>query len=255
VDDLRLGRIVRVLRHRLSLRQTDVARRVGVTQDVVSRIERGLLNGISLGRLRSVLAVFGAELVVFVRWRGGDLDRVLDERHASMVEAMLRRLVLADWEVHPEVSYSSFGERGSIDLLAWHAASRTLLVIEMKTELTSVEETLRKHDAKARLAAAVASERFGWRPLHVVRLLVLPEHRTARRHIDNHAGTFSRVYPLRGFELRRWLADPTTPIRDGRPSPTGGLLFLPSNDGVGRKQPNGPRRRIRAMPPGSDTSG
>jgi hypothetical protein len=55
-----------------------------------------------------------------------------------------------------------FGERGSIDLLAWHESSRTLLVIELKTELTSVEETLRRHDSKVRLAPGIARERFGW---------------------------------------------------------------------------------------------
>lgn len=221
--------------------------RVGVTQDVVSRIERGLLKGISLGRLRSVLAVFGAELVVFVRWRGGDLDRVLDERHASMVEVMVVRTQRAGWIVQPEVSYSTFGERGSIDLLAWRADVGVLLVVEVKTELGSIEETLRKHDAKARLAAEVARQRFDWRPLRVLRLLVLPEHRTARRRVDDHAGTFDRVYPMRGIELRRWLADPSKPgDEEGRPA-WGGLLFLPDNDEVGRKQRHAPRRRISGL--------
>ena len=74
-----------------------------------------------------------------------------------------------------------YGERGSIDLLAWHEASRTLLVIEFKTELTSIEETLRRHDSKVRLAPGIARERFGWDPAVDARLLVLPEDRTARR--------------------------------------------------------------------------
>jgi hypothetical protein len=61
------------------------------------------------------------------------------------------------------VSYSVYGERGSIDLLAWHPAIRTLLVIEVKTEVSSVEAMLRKHDEKVRLAPRVAAERFDGR--------------------------------------------------------------------------------------------
>ena len=90
-----------------------------------------------------------------VRWRGGSLDHLLDARHAaSRREHESAGSLQPGWTVQPEVSYSVFGERGSIDLLAWHASSRTLLVIEVKTELTSVEETLRRHDAKVRLARA-----------------------------------------------------------------------------------------------------
>jgi hypothetical protein len=40
------------------------------------------------------------------------------------------------------VTFSIYGERGSIDLLAWHSETRTLLVVELKSELTSIEETL-----------------------------------------------------------------------------------------------------------------
>lgn len=35
----------------------------------------------------------------------------------------------------PEVSFSIYGQRGVIDILAWHAATRSLLVIELKTEM------------------------------------------------------------------------------------------------------------------------
>jgi Holliday junction resolvase-like predicted endonuclease len=67
-----------------------------------------------------------------------------------------------------------YGERGSIDLLAWHEATRTLLVVEVKTEVASIEATLRKHDEKVRLARRVAADRFGWQATVTSRLLVLP---------------------------------------------------------------------------------
>ena len=55
------------------------------------------------------------------------------------------------WILAPEVSYSIFGERGVIDILAWHPTRRALLVIELKSELTSIEETLRRDLARVTL--------------------------------------------------------------------------------------------------------
>jgi hypothetical protein len=39
-----------------------------------------------------------------------------------------------------EASYSIYGERGSIDILAGHATTRSMLVVEVKSELMSIEE-------------------------------------------------------------------------------------------------------------------
>ena len=240
MDDVRLGRIARVLRHRLRLPQREVAHRAGSSQDLVSRVERGRIDGITVGRIRRVLTVFDAELVLYVRWRGGEVDRLVDAAHARLGEQAARLLGKVGWEVVAEVSYSVYGERGSIDLLAFHPATSTLLVVELKSELTSIEETLRRHDAKTRLASRIARDRFGWAVGTVVRLLALSDERTPRRHLQVHAALFARPYPLRGWQVRRWLADPATD-----PSVAGGILFLPSNDGVRARRRVRPPRRIR----------
>ena len=39
------------------------------------------------------------------------------------------------WRLSPEVSFSVYGERGIIDVLAWHPKTKILLVIELKTEV------------------------------------------------------------------------------------------------------------------------
>jgi transcriptional regulator with XRE-family HTH domain len=233
VDDLRTGRVARVLRQRLRLRQQDLAREAACSQDEISLVERGRIDRMSLWRLRNIFRVLDAEVVVFVRWRGGSLDHLLDARHASLAESAIQRLIDAGWTVQPEVSFSVFGERGSIDLLAWHEGTRTLLVIELKTELTSIEETLRRHDAKVRLAAGIARERFGWDSVVVGRLLVMPEDRTARRRIEQHRATFNRVYPLRNAAVKRWLRDPQGSMA--------GILFLPDTTEARV------RRRVRAV--------
>jgi hypothetical protein len=63
----------------------------------------------------------GADLDLFLRWRGERLDRLLDEDHAAIVEAVVRLLREDEWDVAIEVSFSKWGERGSIDVLGFHA--------------------------------------------------------------------------------------------------------------------------------------
>ena len=241
MDDLRIGRIARVLRQRLGMRQADVAASAACSQDEVSLLERGRIEGMSLRRLRRLFRVFDAEVVVLIRWRGGSIDHLLEARHARLAEAMIDRLVLAGWVVQPEVSFSVYGERGSIDLLAWHEATKTLLVVELKTELTSIEETLRRHDTKVRLAHGIARERFGWKPAVVAKLLVLPDDRTARRRVDAHRATFRRVYPLGSPAVKRWLQRPDGAI--------GGIFFLSDTTASRVRQrirtASGPKRTIR----------
>ncbi len=237
MNDIAIGRLARNFRHRLQLRQADVGKRAKMSQGLVSLIERGHLDRIPLRRLRRLFAVFDAEVVVVIRWRGGDIDRLTDADHAALAESIARRLSGTGWEVQPEVSFSEFGERGSIDLLAWHAETRTLLIIEIKTEIAAVESTLRIHDMKVRLAPAIARTRFGWDPASVGRLLVLPDERTPRRQIERHAALFDRAYRLRNVAVGRWLAKP-----DGQMS---GLIFASSTTRGRTRRGSGGRKRIR----------
>jgi transcriptional regulator with XRE-family HTH domain len=237
VDDQRIGRILRALRHRLGWRQADVADKAGVSQDVVSRAELGGIDGVSTPTLRALAKALGAEVVVTIRWRGAELDRLLDEGHATLVGTVVTLLAAAGWEVHTEVSYSIYGERGSIDVLAWHAATRSLLVVEVKTDLVSVEETIRTLDAKVRLAPEIVAERFGWEPRFRSHLLVLPDRSTQRRQVARHGAVLDRAFGIRGRDVRSWLAAPGRSI--------GGLLFLPPTRGERRMPRALSRKRIR----------
>lgn len=237
MDDIRLGTRIRALRQRLVWRQDDLAERSGVSQDVISRIERGQIAAMPMEKVRAVAHALQAEVVVQLRWRGPELDRLADEGHAALVGRMIKLLIAAGWQARVEVSYSIFGERGSIDILAWHAATRTLLVIEVKTDLVSVEETLRKHDEKVRLAPGIAERQFGWRLVTVARLLVLPDDSTSRRRFGRHSNVLRVAYPWVGGPVRAWVGTPSGPID--------GALFLTDHPGRKRACRSLARRRIR----------
>lgn len=136
MDDVRVGNTLRVIRVRKRLRQSDVARRAGVRRETVGRLEHGAIDRYPLGTLRAVARALGAHVDVRLRWQGADLDRVVNAARADLHESVVRHLAGRDgWTWRPEVSFSIYGERGVIDILAWHAATRSLLIIELKTEL------------------------------------------------------------------------------------------------------------------------
>ena len=111
-----------------------------------------------------------------------------------------------------------FGERGSIDVLAYHVGRGVLLVVEAKSTLPDVGGMLMTLDRKTRLAPAIARDR-GWAAQTVARLLVITDSGTARRRIAAHRATFEAAFPLRGRAMTRWLSEP-----QGGAS---GLWFLP----------------------------
>jgi transcriptional regulator with XRE-family HTH domain len=134
---------IRTLRIRRSWRQTDLASAADVSRALISLIERGHSDRVALSTIRRVAMALEARAEIALRWRGGELDRLLDAGHAALVEAVIRQLQRAGgWVVAPEASFSIFGERGSIDVLAWYERRRLLMVIEVKTELSDIQDLL-----------------------------------------------------------------------------------------------------------------
>lgn len=208
MDDIRIGRVLRRLRLRKGWRQVDVAAASGISQSAVSLIERGHLATLSIRVLRGVFAAVDARDEGTISWRGGGVDRLLDERHARLVNAVARELAGLGWEVHVEVTFSEFGERGAIDILALRRSEGVALIVEIKSELIAVDDTIRRLDVKWRLAQKIIASRFGWRPTAVGRLLVIEEHSTARRRVAAHEAVLTAAFPDRGAKVRAWLRRP-----------------------------------------------
>lgn len=242
MDALRLGRQFRALRIRRRLRQSDLAPLARLSRTKVSRIERGQILNMTLGDLDRAAAALGASLNVSLRWRGELLDRLMDEGHARLVELVVGMLRAAGWEVAVEVSYSIWGERGSIDVLAFHRLTGIVLVIEVKSVVPDNQAMLQALDRKTRLAAQIAKER-GWECRHVARILVVGSSSTARRRVSRLASTYDTAFPVRGGKLRRWLRHPAGPVS--------GLLFLSYAHGMRTSATPADRERVRRR---SDTT-
>lgn len=217
-------------------RQSDVARDSGLSRSLIASVDRGQLHGVSVGSLVRAAAALGADVDIRLRWRGEQLDRLVDEAHAGLVDAFLSRLRRHGWIGDVEVSFSVWGERGSVDILAFHPAHGALLVVEVKSVVADTQATLHGLDRKARLARDVVGDR-SWVIRTVSRLLVVGATATSRRRIARLESTYVAALPARGATVRRWLEQPRTPLA--------GLLFVAfdSHDGRGRRSPT--RERVR----------
>ncbi len=241
MDVVRSGRGVRALRMRKKWRQADLARTAGVSQTLIARIERGLGDTVPARKLERVAGALGARVDLRLNYNGEALDRLLDEAHAALVEVVARILRLAGWEVVVEATFWIRGERGSIDILAFHAATGIVLVIEVKSVVPDVQSMLAALDRKSMLASEIARER-GWSAIAVATVLVVSDDRTARRRVDAHASTFEQTFPARSVEVRRWILspDPARPIR--------GIWFLSgSHRATTRHRVGRPRAGSRAQ--------
>lgn len=235
MDALRVGRSIRALRIRRGWRQSDLAAGSGVARSVVSRLELGALASTRLESVESVCAALGADLDVRVRWHGEGLDRLLDQAHAGLVERFVDLVRRAGWEVAVEVTFNVYGDRGSVDVLGWHAATRSLLVGEIKSVVADAQGTLAPLDRKIRHAARIGQSR-DWDPTTVSSVLVVHDGSTNRRRIGDLASTFGATLPARGVEFRRWLRAPSGSIA--------ALIFLPDAPQKGTRRASASWQRV-----------
>jgi hypothetical protein len=202
----------------------------------VSLLERGEGERLTLGTIRRCLDAIDVRLELRATWRGPELDRLLDEDHAELQAAWAERFRRWRWQTWPEVSYSRYGERGRVDLLAWHPAHAFLIVAEVKTMLADAQEALGTLDAKSRLGQFLAHQLNLPQPRAVIPLFVFREGMTTRRRVERLAPLFAR-FEMRGAAAISWLRRPSAPA-------PGGLLIF---SGANQDPTRGPGwQRVRA---------
>lgn len=238
-----MGASLRTLRIRARWTQAELASRAGVSEADVSRIERGFADRVPMRKVRAIAQALDGWADYSLRWRGGDLDRVVNARHGALHEALARWLTqVGGWELAPEASFSIYGERGVIDGLAWHPLTRTLLVVELKSEIVDVSEMLGTFDRKVRLAPQVAAGR-GWQPAAVAAWLLVADGRTNKRRLQEHRDVLRAALPDDGRRMEGWLRDPEPGGHRARTLRA--LSFLPERHMAGLRPRLAPPKRVR----------
>jgi transcriptional regulator with XRE-family HTH domain len=207
----RLGSVFRAVRVRKGWRQVDIAHAARLSQPVISRIERGHVRRISVATLLRLAEALEVRIDVVPRWRGGDLDRMLNAGHAALHQRVAGLFARTAWMPAPEATFAVYGERGVIDVLAFHPPTGALLVVELKTDLVDVQRLMAAVDRYRRLAPRVARER-GWNARGIGVWVVLRDTKTNRRRVREHAAVLRSVFPHDGRFVRRWLREPIGPL-------------------------------------------
>jgi transcriptional regulator with XRE-family HTH domain len=236
MDDLRVGAWVRSERRRAGLRQAELGALAGVSSSTVSRVENGMIGELTMHATRAVAAAVGIRLPFAPRsLRGAAIERHIDWRHAALVEVVVGRLVALGWETTVEYSFNHYGDRGSVDVLAWHSGARALLVVEVKSDLRDIQDTFRALDVKRRVVPRFFEAEKGLRLDSLGIVMALADLRVERQRVERHGSTFAAGLPARTVDVRRWLQRPVGPLR--------GLWFLQIPRPMGAiQQPKGQGR-------------
>jgi transcriptional regulator with XRE-family HTH domain len=215
--DAVIGRLFRMARFRRGWTQAELSTRARISPTVISRIEAGQASRYRLAVLQRHGDALGLRAEISVAGRGGEAVRLLDEEHAAVVEYVASILRNAGWLVDAEASFNHYGDRGRIDLLALHPESGTLLIVEVKTEVTDLQDLFGSLDVRERLAPRLAASR-GWTVRHVATLLAVADVERNRRTIRAHRTLFER-FERHGMRVRAW-------VRRPRPRPSSLLLYV-----------------------------
>lgn len=225
-----MGRQLRMLRIRKGWRQSDVAEKAKLSTSVIGRHEAGVIG--SNDALVRHAGVFGMRVEVRIIGRAGELARLGDEEHAAIVETPATWFRAEGFLVEVESSFSEWGERGRIDLLAYDPTTGTLVIVEVKTLLLDLQDLFGGMNVKERLASTIA-ERRGWKVRRRVSVLGVAATAPNREIVRTHSSLFE------GFERRKLSV---VAIRDGQ----GRIVHWVGPAAAARRSWIAGRRRVRS---------
>jgi transcriptional regulator with XRE-family HTH domain len=193
----------------------ELARRARLSRHVVDRVENASASP-SLAAIARLFDTLGieAELVTRAPFLV-DGARQRDAAHARCGEYIHRRLKRLGVLVEREVGIVDGRTHGWIDLLAFEPTTRSLVIIEIKTQLDDVgqvERTLGWYERQV----WTACRRLRWRPSRVVSWLVLLATEAVEARLEVNRAALRLAFPERAPAMHRWLRDPTSGRVPGR---------------------------------------
>lgn len=198
----------------------ELARRAKVSRQLVDLVENAAITPTldTVARLFDPLGI-EAELVTRSPFLI-DGGRQGDAAHSRCGAYVHRRLQAARLTVRREVEIVHGRTHGWIDLLALEPATRTAVVVEIKTQLDNlgrIERTIAWYEREA----GTASRRLGWRPSRVVSWLILLATDSVDARLSENRATLALAFPARASALDAWLRDPAS-----KQAPSRGLALV-----------------------------
>lgn len=221
-DDLgqRIGSVIRSTREEAGWSQRELARRLQSSQAALQRLESGRAKYIDVNLANAAFRLLGIRASFDARTLGlANRREQRDLVHARCGAHACRRLARDGWDAHLEVEVGSGRYRGWIDLLAYRAADRRLLCVEIKTEIDDVGRIQRTSGWYAREAPTIA-RRFGWSPLSTTAALLILCSTENDQAVQRNLGSLRSSFPGPARGLAEWTATP------GRDRPLDSLAMI-----------------------------
>ena len=183
----------------LDITQAELAAAVGVSRSLIAGIETGRVNA-TLDVVMRIGDALDLNLQIV-----GQRPVVIDPRPSGVLHGRCsayvgRRLARRGWSTRREVEIVHGRWHGWIDILAFHPATSTLVVIEIKTQVDDLGAIERQLSWYEREADKVART-MGWRPTTIATWLLLLQTEEVETAIRRERDLLRVGFPVRASQM------------------------------------------------------
>ena len=207
---IRLGIGLRDARLTAGRTQAEIADRAGVSQGLISLIERGHGRSASIETWACIAAAVGEQFVGFLE-RASGAAQPRDIEHLRRQSALIELASAGGWSALPELAVDPGSIRSrSIDVVLMREATSEAVVVEVWDWFDDVGASLRGLDAKVTaLGPRLAAE---WR---IEGLFIVRDTRRNRTLVAELRPLFAARFSGSAVDWLRALGSPTTRLPDG----------------------------------------
>jgi transcriptional regulator with XRE-family HTH domain len=215
-----LGEAVRAGRLRLRLTQQELAKRVGVKQGWISRIELGHGKGVPLELWVALGAALGRPLAITLSRPLGEPRDPVDAGHLAMQERLLELARTTGRPARFELPTRPLNPRHSIDIGVRDVRQRVLLIEEAWNSFGDVGAAIRSTNRKVAEGSDLAATFDDGPPYRVAAVWVVRSSAANRRLLARYPEIFRSAFP---GSSRAWV---TALTAGSEPPALPGLVWL-----------------------------